>query len=196
MGALRPLIWPDKPAEFDGDGLALLLFALPTGTLRAHARLLARQVLREVLGGLLALPAEEVALVEGPYGPVLEGAACEIRISLSYAGAWVLIGLAKGRALGVDMVRVDRLPEVEALARFYLPAAACHALLDAPLETRDTCFAHGWAEMEACSKYLGLPLMEISSVRERALKTCRFVACEQVDGYRIAVAVRSDLKAN
>jgi len=191
MGTLRPQIWPDKPAGFDGDGLALLLLALPGGALRAHARLLARQTLREVLGGLLALPAEQVALLEGPHGPVLEGAAREIRISLSYAGDWVLIGLAEGRALGVDMVRIDSFPELESLARFYLPAATCHALLAAPLEMRDASFAHGWAEMEAGSKCLGLPLMEISAAREQALKPCRFVPCEQLDGYRIAVAVKS-----
>ncbi|BCB26668.1 hypothetical protein SKTS_15540 [Sulfurimicrobium lacus] len=173
------------------NGLALLLLALPGGTPRAHARLLARQVLRETLGGLLSLPAEQVALFEGPYGPRLEGAASDIRVSLSYAGEWALIGLSTGRALGVDIVRIDSLPEVAALARDFLPAAACHAVLAAPLEERDACFAQAWAEMEACSKCLGLPLQEIGAEREQALKACALLSCEQVDGYRIAVAVRS-----
>lgn len=65
------------------------------------------------------------------------------------------------------------MPEIESLARFYLPSAACHA----PLEMRDASFAHGWAEMEAGSKCLGLSLLEISAERERALQTCTLVAC-------------------
>lgn len=172
-------------------GLALCLLARPVATTRAHAGLLARQALREVIGGLLALPAGQVTLSEGPRGPVLEGAACDVRISLSYAGDKVLIGLAAGRALGVDIVRIDRLPEIDSLARDYLPAASRRALSAAPPEERDACFAQAWAEMEACSKCLGLPLQEISEEREQALKACALLPCEQVDGYRIAVAVRS-----
>ncbi len=189
MGELRPLIWPDKPAEFDHHGLALVLLALPGNTIRADARRFARQVLREAIGGLLELPTEAVPLAEGPHGPVLEGAARDIHISLSYAGNWALIGLAKGRALGVDMVRIESLPEIEALARLYLPAASCHAVLVAPAGMRDERFAQAWAEMEAGSKCLGLPLTEIGSERERILEGCELVACGQVEGYRVAVAV-------
>ncbi|MBZ0106866.1 MAG: hypothetical protein K8H84_14715 [Sulfuricella denitrificans] len=174
---------------FHDRGLALLLLPLPAESLRAAARRLARQVLREVIGGLLALPAEAVPLIEGPQGPVLEGAARDIRISLSYAGGWALIGLAEGRALGVDLVRIERLPEVEALARLYLPSASRHAVLDAPAGMRDARFAQGWAEMEARSKCLGLPLAEISAERELILERCELMACGQVEGYRIAVAV-------
>lgn len=191
MGALKPLVWPDRPTRLDRNGLALLLVELPAGASRVHARQLAREVSREVLAGLLGLPLEQVALVEGPRGPVLEGAGCKIRLSLSYAGDRVLIGLAEGRALGVDIVRIDRLPEVEALARLYLPVVARQAVLEASPELRDARFAHGWARMEACGKCLGLPLMEISAERDRALEACCLVACEQVDGYRIAVALGS-----
>ncbi len=191
MGKLSALTWPDLPVKLDGNGLALRRLALPAGTPRARARHLARRGLREMLASLLALPAEEVTLVEGLRGPVLEGAAREIGVSLSYAGDWALIGLAEGRALGVDVVRIESLPEAEMLARLYLPATACHAVREAPPERRDARFAHVWAEMEACSKCLGLPLAEISAARELALKDCQLVDCEQQDGYRMAVAVRS-----
>ncbi len=191
MGQLKPLLWPDRPAGFDVNGLALILLELPPGTLRTPARLLARQALREVLGGLLDLPVEAVPLLEGPRGPLLQGAARDIRISLSYAGGWALIGLAEGRALGVDMVRIEPLPEAEALARLYLPAAACRAVLAAPPEARDECFARGWAEMEAGCKCLGLPLEEMGAERERDLRACDFLECGQVEGYRLAVAVCS-----
>lgn len=190
MARLRPLIWPELPEGFDGNGLALLLLMFPAGTPRAQARHLVRQALREALASLLALPLEEVALTEGPRGPRLEGVAREIGISLSYAGGLALIGLAEGRAPGVDVVRIERLPEAGMLARLYLPAAACLALRDVPPELQAASFAQAWAAMEACSKCLGLPLAEISAERELALKGCQLVDCEQADGYRMAVAVR------
>ncbi|MEN6587798.1 MAG: hypothetical protein ABFE02_17290 [Sulfuricella sp.] len=163
---------------------------MPVATTRAHARLLARRALREVIGGLLSLPAEQVALLDGPHGPVLLGAAREIGISLSYAGDWALIGLSEGRALGVDIVKIDCLPEIESLARGYLPVAVCRGVLAAPPDRRDACFAQGWAEMEASSKCLGLPLQEIDAEREQALQACALLPCAQLDGYRIAAAVR------
>lgn len=190
MARLRPLVWPDMPARFDGNGLALLLLTFPAGTLRVHARQLVRQALRETLAGLLAWPPEEVVLTEGPRGPRLEGVAREIGISLSYAGDRALIGLAEGRALGVDVVRIEPIPEAGMLARLYLPASASLALRAAPPEMQATSFAQGWAAMEACSKCLGLPLAEISAGRELALKGCQLVDCEQLDGCRMAVAVR------
>lgn len=189
MERLKPQIWPDRPAGFDANGLVLILLPLPAGTLRKHARHFARQVLREVIGGLLALPAEAVPLIESPRGPVLQGAARDIRISLSYAGDWALIGLAEGWALGVDMVRIEPLPEIEALARLYLPASACQAVLESPPEARDACFAQGWAEMEASSKCLGLPLEEMRVEREQDLKACGFLECGQVEGYCMAVGI-------
>lgn len=191
MGELNPLIWPDKPAGLERHGLSLLLVALPKNIKREDARRRGRAVLRETLGNLLSLPMEQVPLAEGPLGPVLEDATRDIRISLSYAGGWVLIGLAEGRALGVDMVRIENLAEVEVLARLYLPAAACQEALAAPLEMRDARFAQAWAEMEAGCKCLGLPLAEIDAERERELKACDFLECRGVEGYCLAVAVCS-----
>jgi hypothetical protein len=212
---LKPVIWPERPAGFDDNGLALILLTLPAGTQRADAKQLARAVLRECLDYLLtaahiepthtaqmspfkpAMPAASpqpspalrageqtnrcasFTLIESPCGPLIAGISADIKVSLSYAGEKVLIGISCGHALGVDIVLIDRFPEIEALSRLYLPTT--------PLD--DAGFSLAWAQMEACCKCLGLPLAEIDEGRERAYSACDLPDCHQVDGYRMAVAV-------
>lgn len=183
---LKALIWPEHPAGFDQNGLALVILTLPADTQRTDARRLAREVLRELTGRLLAAPVE---LMEGSHGPTLTGAACHIRISLSYAGDKVLIGLSCGRALGVDIVQIDRIAETLALSRLYLPESACTTVLEAAADFRDQSFASGWAQMEACCKALNLPLTEIDEEREKAYAVCELIKCEQINGYRMSVAI-------
>lgn len=165
--------------------------ALPAGTSRPAARLHARQALREILGSLLAQPAATITLKEHMRGPVAEGAAHTIRISLSYTADRCLIGLAKGLKLGVDIVRIEALPEITALARLYLPAVDCRQLAEAGPDTRAACFALRWAQMEARTKCLDLPLAEISDQREQTLSESRLIDCIQTGGYRIALATSS-----
>lgn len=188
MGGLRPRNWPQQAIQLDGNGLALALLALPTGSARPLARQHARQALRRILGELLGRPAGNIVLHESENGPVLEGATRNIQISLSYAADRCLIGLSAERPIGVDIVLVEKLPEIETLSRLYLPSAACRAVLAAPPAERDACFALGWAQMEARSKCLGLPLAEIDAPREYALQACELVNCAQTADYRIALA--------
>lgn len=184
---LKPLIWPEHPTGFDLNGLALVILTLPAGTQRTDARRLAREVFRELTGSLL--PGAPVELVESPHGPTLTGPACHIRISLSYAGDKVLIGLSCTDAIGVDIVQIDRIAETLALSRLYLPEIACAAILEASPDVRDENFALRWAEVEACCKALCLPLSEIDEKRQLAYANCELVDCEQIIGYRIAVAI-------
>lgn len=160
--------WPEHPASFDATGLAMVLCELILP--RADARLFARKVLRELCAQLL----NTTELSETPRGPVCPTG----HISLSYAGNKLLIGLSRHEKLGVDIVAVQPPPEVEALTRLYLPVPSSNFALD-------------WAQMEACSKALGLPLAEINEERSRKLARCKLIACEQPDGYRIAVAMIS-----
>ncbi len=209
---LKPVIWPERPAGFDDNGLALILLTLPAATQRADARQLARAVLRECLDCLLpaahiestcmaqmspfkpAIPVPQASpalrargkanrcasftLIESPCGPLIAGISANIKVSFSYAGEKVLIGISCGHALGVDIVLIDRFPEIEALSRLYLPTT--------PLG--DAGFALAWAQMEACCKCLGLPLAEIDEVRKHAYAACYLPDCQQIDGYRMAVA--------
>jgi phosphopantetheinyl transferase len=177
---LKPLIWPEYPTCLDHDGLALILLNLPPGTHRAQAGQLARSVLREYLTALL--PVVQIEIVESPSGPLITGS--DLRISLSYAGDKALIGIARGRQLGVDIVKIERMDEIATLAKCYLPVA--------PLNDAD--FALAWAQMEACCKALKLPLSEVNDARKLAYAGCELIDCEQMDGYRIAVAVKQEQK--
>lgn len=184
---LKPLLWPECAAGFDPNGLALVVLTLPAGTQRTDARRLAREVLRELTGRLL--PGAPIELEDSPHGPRLTGAACDIRISLSYAGDKVLIGLSCGRAIGVDIVQIDRIAEIKTLSRLYLPQSACATVLEAAPDLTDQRFAESWAEMEACCKALSLPLAEVDEKRERAYANCELIDCEQIIGYSMAVAI-------
>ena len=188
MGGLTPFDWPAQAVRFSGDGFALALLALPVGSTRALAGQHARLALRQILGALLARPADEIVLRESGTGPVLENAARDIRISLSYASGRCLIGLAEGHPLGVDIVRIEQLPEIEALSRLYLTIAAHRDVIEAPPAARAARFALAWAQMEARSKCLGLPLAEIDAPRGKALQACELLACHQPADYRIALA--------
>lgn len=184
---LKLSIWPERPAGFDSNGLALVLLTLPAGTPRTDGQRLARDVLRNLYSQLTGLNTGQFILIETPHGPTLTGLTDDIRVSLSYAGDKVLIGVCRGRALGVDIVQIEHIAEIEALSRLYLPKAA--RVLETPLELRDCTFAQAWAQMEACCKVLNLPLTEIDEEREHAYANCEIVDCEQINGYRIALSV-------
>lgn len=180
--------WPECPDHFNEDELALVLMTLPPGTPRAEAGRLARSALPTLTAQLTGLPAEQIQLSESAHGPLLTGAA-NIRISLSYAGDKALIGLSRGRVIGVDMVSIEPITELESLAQLYLPTASRLTVLQSPPVLRDARFALAWAEMEACCKALKLPLTEIDDAREDALSRCAQRECAAIDGYQIAIAL-------
>ncbi len=186
---LHPHHWPECPDHFNEDGLALVLMTLPPGTPRTEAGLLARSALPTLTAQLTGLPAEQINLSESAQGPSLTGRAADIRISLSYAGDKALIGLSRGRAIGVDIVSIEPIPELESLAQLYLPAASRLTVLQTSPGLRNARFALAWAEMEACCKALKLPLTEIDDAREDALSRCARSECTAIDDYRIAVAL-------
>lgn len=188
MSGLTPFNWPEQAVHFDSRGLALVLLALPAAGTRSTARQYARRALRQILASLLHQQAEDVPLSETARGPVLGAVAGDIRISLSYASGHCLIGLSRGREIGVDIVRIERIAGIDAVSRLYLPSA--HAVIEAPAELRDARFALHWSQMEAGCKCLGLPLAEITPQREHALNKCEQIDCTQKEHYRMALAVK------
>ena len=182
--------WTQGSAVFDAQGFALYLLTLPGGCARVEARQRARRLLCEVLGDMLRQPADRVVLLEGPRGPRPADGAGGIHVSLSYAGEHVLIGLGREFVVGVDLVRVDDFVELPALARQYLDRESGRQVMAAPQAARAVNFAQAWAEMEARSKCLGLPLAEMSPQRALALQPCGLRPCAAIEGYRAALAFR------
>ena len=174
---VKPLIWPKCASSFDHNGIALILLDLPADTSRADARKLARDALKKSASRLL--PDQHIELFETPHGPRFSPNC--LHVSLSYAGDKALIGICCERTIGVDIVRIEKFPEIDALSRLYLPKIpAC-----------DADFALAWAKVEACCKALNLPLAEINETRIKAYASCILPDCEQIDGYSIAVALQA-----
>lgn len=162
---------PQCPENFDRQ--TLLLLTLP-GADRAEARARVRAVLAKIAARL------SHRIIETPCGP--EFADSGHHISISYASGNALIGISKQRRIGVDIVKIEPISESSALARLYLPdGASCIG--------SDEAFAARWASLEACCKALKLPLAEIDPARATAYAQCEMVQCEQIPGYRIALAV-------
>ncbi|MED5621729.1 4'-phosphopantetheinyl transferase family protein [Ideonella sp. BN130291] len=91
--------------------------AKATAALR-QAALASRATLRMVLGGLLGIPASEVAFTSGHHGkPAL--AACHrsrIEFNLSHSGDYSVIAVTDGQAVGVDIEQVRPVPEWREIA--------------------------------------------------------------------------------
>jgi 4'-phosphopantetheinyl transferase len=128
----------------------------------ARAFVARRLFLRGTLARYLGRPPGALCFTEGPHGKPSLVDSGGIEFSLSRAGAWALLGVARGRALGVDVERLDaRLEEAEELsrlaARVLTPGESAELEARAP-EARAGAFLQLWARKEALLKALGTGL--------------------------------------
>lgn len=124
---------------------------------RSHF-VVARGVLRGILGRYLNVAPAGVRFTYGQHGkPYLatDCAASRLQFSLAHANALVVVAVTRLRAVGVDVENVRPLPELEALARRYLPAREARAVLARPAAERHESFLRYWTDREACLKARG-----------------------------------------
>jgi len=119
-------------------------------TVAARARALLTRLLTQY-ADLDAAP--EIARTERgkPFAPAL----AQIDFNLSHARDHVLIAVARGQPLGVDLERVDRRIEIEDLARRYGSTSEADALDALPEVSRPVAFLRLWTCKEAVLKALG-----------------------------------------
>jgi len=130
----------DPPAAGSQDFTPLLsreeqeraeAFLLPRDRLRFRA---GRGLLRILLGRYLKIGPQELEFSYGPHGKPEIGASLKrrkIEFNLSHAGGHLLVAVALGRRVGVDIERISSEPErVEIADRFFAPVerAALEAL--------------------------------------------------------------------
>ena len=130
----------------------------------------ARGGLRVVLGHHLGMKPAQLRLGVNSHGkPMLaadSAGADDIRFNLSHSGAFVLLVLARGREVGVDVEQIrDDLPHLDMAARFF--SVAEHAALVAqPPSHRVLFFFETWTRKEAYVKGRGgglsIPTQEFS----------------------------------
>jgi hypothetical protein len=114
-----------------------------------------------------SLPEGE-GLVEGEQeAQVITGG---LDLSLSYAEGEAWIALSRGGLIGVDVLRLEPVPEAEAIAQTYFGPADRSALRQSAHPVRD--FAVAWTQLEARCKCLKQGLTEWSEASATQVQGC------------------------
>jgi 4'-phosphopantetheinyl transferase len=165
MNILAVHTWPG-PTPTPQDGLfALLIPTTPStntlpgtaATAAAHrreaARLLLRRAAREALAAVLRVPAADITITSRPGQPpsiLLANRPSSIGISFSHEEGYALAAINLHGAIGVDLMRIQDIPDWQAVARDYLGPAAAAALQAS--DDRPRAFAKAWTRREAALK--------------------------------------------
>lgn len=179
MDALWRLALPEQDGRMTAVSIwtvALATCAGPPGVLPAHEQARAaaylnreardrfcagRVLLRRVLGERLGLAPTAVPLVIAPGGkPALSPPHTGVHFSLAHAGALVVVAVADGEPVGVDVERVRPMREADAMARLAFSAEEREALLRLPEAERQQGFFAAWVRQEATFK-LGRPAVTL-----------------------------------
>lgn len=118
----------------------------------------ARGSLREILGRYLMIPPGEISFVYGDHGkPAISGDrdAETLEFNLSHSGELALVGVTRGRKIGVDVERiVDRRAD-EQIARRFFSMHEVRDYLSLPREQRKEAFFRCWTRKESYIKARG-----------------------------------------
>lgn len=161
MLAVHP--WPG-PAPAPQDGLFVLF--LRTDARRDAARVQVRLAAREALAAALHRPLGDIgidSLSDSPPRITLAGDACAIGCSFAHEDGYALAAINLHGAIGVDLMRVQDIPDWQAVARDYLGPAASAALQAIANDERPHAFAQAWTRREAALKRSGQALGEWQS---------------------------------
>jgi 4'-phosphopantetheinyl transferase len=117
-----------------------------------------RVALRERLAACLQVSARDVPLVTGANGkPELAGAAPRWEFNLSHSGNYVLLTLAWGLAIGIDVEQHRELELMELSRHVFSPDERAALAALAPEDRADAFFAV-WTRKEAVLKAMGVGL--------------------------------------
>jgi len=156
--------WPGAlPAAH--DGLIVIGIAAPPGERREVARERVRLAVRQAAAQLSGLAPEQIELTSQPgQAPRLRlssaGATSTAGLSISHEDGLSLAAIHLHGAVGIDLMRVQDVPDWQTVARDYLGDAVAGALAQLPPEERALAFAQAWTAREAGLKCEGLPLAE------------------------------------
>jgi 4'-phosphopantetheinyl transferase len=149
------------PAELTSLAAALSASEIARGDVLLDAavrrRFLAgRGLLREILGGYLGMAAKAVSLAVGAHGkPLLAGAAQGLRFNLAHSGEIMLLAVASGCEVGVDIERIDPDKPFAKMAKLVLSVGEQEQLSRWPEPVRLEAFHRFWVGKEACLKGCG-----------------------------------------
>lgn len=143
----------------------LLLILLPAGADRTRltARQRIRLALRTVLARELSLPPDTVEVISPPaVAPHLAWPGGAVACSISHEDELSVAAIYLHGAVGIDLMRVQDVPDWRSVARDYLGAAVEKTLAALAPEARPFAFAAAWTAHEAGLKCRGMALTEWS----------------------------------
>lgn len=121
-----------------------------------------RVMVRVLVGKLLGIrPAELLLQLEASGRPIVshEINTRDVKFSISHSGAFVLVAVARGRSVGIDVERIPESFEFEHIAaRFFSPRERAE-LTEVPLPERLDAFFRFWCRKEAFVKAQGAGLL-------------------------------------
>ena len=153
----------DATVLWAGDGV--LVISIGTVLPRAEARQRIRAAVREAAAQWLNLDIETISVESTPGQPprlLLAGRA--VGLSLTHDEGLSLAAIGLDGAVGIDVMRVQDIPDWAELAREYLGPQVADALAVCPAEQRPLHLARAWTAREAALKCAGLQLMEWNGV--------------------------------
>jgi 4'-phosphopantetheinyl transferase len=169
----RPVHW--WPASLTPAPDGVLVIGVESGE-RSTARAHIRTALRAALERLLDAPAEAVAIVSGegraPAISVRGCAATAPGLSISHDAPWSLAAINLNGPVGIDVMRVQDIPDWRAVAQDYLGPEVTARLATLPAAQRAAAFARAWSAHEARLKCLGLGLAEWTPALAESLAAC------------------------
>lgn len=120
--------------------------------------IVARGLLRRLLGGYLALPPQEIRFTYSDHGkPALLDAQnpSGLQFNLSHSGEMMLVGVTLGHAIGVDIEQVRPLDDMMGIAASFFSAHENEMLATVPEGQKELAFFNCWTRKEAYIKAQG-----------------------------------------
>ncbi|NWC00808.1 4'-phosphopantetheinyl transferase superfamily protein [Pseudomonas gingeri] len=150
------------------QGVVLICTRHPAGASRAEARAQIREALRAVISQTLGLPPSALSFphVPGQAPRVLITGRHEPGLSISHEEDISVAALHLCGPVGIDLMRVQDIPDWESVARDYLGPQTTLGLRQVAQEQRAQAFAQAWCLREATLKCAGRALEEWSGEPE------------------------------
>lgn len=124
-----------------------------------------RAILRGLLARYLRVAPGELRFTKGPHGkPRLSHPASALTFNLSHSGEWMLVAVARGREVGVDLEMARENLPVQMLADHHFAPAAAAELRALPEAERARKFYELWTRTEAQLKAGGRGLSRGTTV--------------------------------
>ena len=123
-----------------------------------HHYIVARGLLRQLLGSYLQLPARQIAFLYGDHGkPALaaELADSGVQFNISHAQGVALLAFAREREVGVDIEQVRPLEDGEQIAERFFSKHEVAVFTAVPPEQKPQAFFNCWTRKEAFIKVIG-----------------------------------------